>query len=387
MVAARIDFPSRFPPLLRLRFLLDFGALARFFLALDHPRDRAGSATLRDDAPQVFNGLRAVPLRRADVARDLATLAIDQHGGRNSYHPQGRIDLQRAIGIHGERIDAVLGEEAFHRFHAAAIDGESDHFEARAAKLLLQARERGHLFATGDAPRRPDVEQQVPAAEISERAPLSLSVLERKLRQLQRRAVQLKRELTIGPGDGGGRPCAARGGDDPRREGEHAAERDRDRHARQEHAPRHLPCPRSAIAVHVRPASFDRYTLRPKVAIAYSLRATGFCAIYPTASLVSGGSFTWAVGPPSSGACARRGWPSKVPYQRCLPSRSKNTDKPSTASATGVKRSPESRDTNTPLEVATPPLAAPSGCTASARGSPCSPAARAAFQARPSFSV
>src|SRR2546426_6433100 len=370
MVAARIDFPSRFPPLLRLRFLLDFGALARFFLALDHPRDRAGSATLRDDAPQVFNGLRAVPLRRADVARDLATLAIDQHGGRNSYHPQGRIDLQRAIGIHGERIDAVLGEEAFHRFHAAAIDGESDHFEARAAKLLLQARERGHLFATGDAPRRPDVEQHVPAAEISERAPLSLSVLERKLRQLQRRAVQLERELTIGLGN-------------PRCEGE----RDRDRHERQEHAPIHFPCPRSAIAVHGRPASFDRYTLRPKVAIAYSLCATGFCAIYATASLVSGGSFTWAVGPPSSGARARRGWPSKVPYQRCLPSRSKNTDRPSAASATGVKCSPESRDTNTPLEVATATLAASSGCTASAPGSPCSPAARAAFQAKPSFSV
>src|SRR2546422_5829404 len=47
-----------------------------------------------------------------------------------------------------------------------------------------------------------------------------------------------------------------------------------------------------------------------------ALPISGFCAIYPTASLVSGGSFTWAVGPPSSGACARRGWPSKVPHQR-----------------------------------------------------------------------
>jgi len=35
---------------------------------------------------------------------------------------------------------------------------------------------------------------------------------------------------------------------------------------------------------------------------------------------------------------------------------------------------------NTPLEVATATVAASSGCTASARGSPCSPAARAAFQ-------
>src|SRR5205807_3713435 len=115
--------------------------------------------------------------------------------------------------------------------------------------------------------------------------------------------------------DGGGRPYTPRGGDDPRRKGEHASERNRDRHARQEHTPNHLPCPRSAIAVHVRPASFDRYTLRPKVAIAYSPCATGFCAIYATASLVSGGSFTWAVEAPSSGARARCGWPSKLPYQ------------------------------------------------------------------------
>src|SRR5207244_12355578 len=93
---------------------------------------------------------------------------------------------------------AVLGEETFHRFHAAAIDRESDHLEARAAKLLLQARERGHLFATGNAPRRPDVEQHEPAAEIGERASVSRSVLERKLRQLQRRAVQLEGELTTG---------------------------------------------------------------------------------------------------------------------------------------------------------------------------------------------
>ena len=41
MVAAGIDFASRFSPLLRLRLPLDFGALARFFLALDYPRDCA----------------------------------------------------------------------------------------------------------------------------------------------------------------------------------------------------------------------------------------------------------------------------------------------------------------------------------------------------------
>src|SRR5260221_12713274 len=110
-----------------------------------------------------------------------------------------------------------------------------------------------------------------------------------------------------------------------------------------EHA--QFPRPRWAIGRHDCAPSVERYTLLSKVAIAYSPRATGFCAMYATASSASCGSLTSVTGPAGSAHPASRALPSKRAYHKCLPSRSKNTAVPwPLLSAIALKLSPASRD-------------------------------------------
>ncbi len=107
--------------------------------------------------------------------------------GRNADDAQLLHRLHRGIDVDRERANADFLEELPHGLNSLAVDRERDHLERRPAQLLLQAVERRHLLAARHAPRRPDVEQHRPAAELGKRPRTALSILELKVRHLPRR--------------------------------------------------------------------------------------------------------------------------------------------------------------------------------------------------------
>src|SRR6185312_15446373 len=101
------------------------------------------------------NGFGTVPLGGPEQPPDLAALAVDQERRRDA---GGRELARRGAGLideDAERLEAKLLVEALDRQDAAAIDRERQDDELLAAERGLQAIERRHFAAAGDAPCRP----------------------------------------------------------------------------------------------------------------------------------------------------------------------------------------------------------------------------------------
>src|SRR4051812_662879 len=104
-------------------------------------------------AAQPLHHLRLVPLQRAEMAADLAPLAVDQQARRQASRIDGERGFRRRIDVERQRLDPYLCVELARNDGALLIHGQRDHVEALAPELRLQAVKRRHLLATGLAPR------------------------------------------------------------------------------------------------------------------------------------------------------------------------------------------------------------------------------------------
>src|SRR5438094_1836991 len=132
-------------------------------------------------AAQSLHDLGVIPLHRAEMPGDLASLAVDEEARRQANRIYRERGLRRRIDVERQRLDAGLRVEPAGDRQALLIDRQRDHLEALAAELRLQAIERRHLLAAGLAPRRPDIEQHQLAAKVGERARPAIRVVEAQL--------------------------------------------------------------------------------------------------------------------------------------------------------------------------------------------------------------
>src|SRR5438270_318577 len=141
----------------------------------------AASLLCRYGAAQSLHDLGVIPLNRAEMPADLASLAVDEEARRQAgciYRERG---LRSRIDVERQRLDAGLRVEPAGDRRALLIDRQRHHQEALAAELRLQAVERRHLLAAGLAPRRPDIEQHQLAAKVGERMRPAIRVVEAQL--------------------------------------------------------------------------------------------------------------------------------------------------------------------------------------------------------------
>ena len=93
--------------------------------------------------------------------------------------------LPVGIGIERKMGGAGVLEEGRGLVRAAFVDIDRHHLEVLAAELGLERVERRHLLAAGQAPRRPDIEEDDLAAEIGQGFGLAVGVGEGERRQFE----------------------------------------------------------------------------------------------------------------------------------------------------------------------------------------------------------
>src|ERR1043166_3048585 len=111
---------------------------------------------------------RAVPLGRADHLLDDDPVAIYHPALGHARRLVVALDRPRGIVQDLEREAQLPRERPDHRI-ALLVDAHRHHPESVAAEASVQPLHRGHLHATGQAPRRPHVEQHDLAAIVRER--------------------------------------------------------------------------------------------------------------------------------------------------------------------------------------------------------------------------
>ncbi len=171
---------------------------------------------LRERGGDELHGIVARPFGRPRDGADLAAVAIDQQGRR---HAGGAADdlqvleyLCARVGVVVEVVDAGLLEPGARLLGIARIDIDRDHVEILAAELALQRVERRHLLAAGDAPSRPQVDQDGAAAPVGQVPFLVGSVVEDEIGQARRLVgdsesgdlAMRERRDALRQGDGGG---------------------------------------------------------------------------------------------------------------------------------------------------------------------------------------
>lgn len=130
----------------------------------------------RYDGFQKIDNFGCIPFGGADHAPGLVAGAVDDQRRRQADRTEASDKLTGAIDVFRKMAQTGFGVEFVHDVDSAAIDGDRDYFEAGAAQGSLQAVERGHFLAAGDAPGGPDVEHDHLAAEIGKASCLSASI-------------------------------------------------------------------------------------------------------------------------------------------------------------------------------------------------------------------
>src|SRR6185312_8326788 len=125
-----------------------------------------GTASLRFGADQ-RERILAVPLRRAGHRAYGAAVLAEEDGcwqpQRLAVLLQRREHIAGAVGVEGEVLHPDFLQEGLWPVKPRRIDVDGHHLKIRAANFRLKPVERRHLAPAGDAPCRPEIEENVAA--------------------------------------------------------------------------------------------------------------------------------------------------------------------------------------------------------------------------------
>lgn len=135
-----------------------------------------------DLAFQEVDHLRAIPLRATNEAADLPSSPINYQSARQADEAQFAQGLRALVNMKSQIFHPNLVEEVAHGAETSPVNGQGDHGDIPRVKFRMKAVEARHLLAAGEAPSRPDIQENHPVTEVRQIERPSGLVSERDVR-------------------------------------------------------------------------------------------------------------------------------------------------------------------------------------------------------------